>query len=151
MSPKVTFRDGSLPESAVKRLQSRAAKYGTISFVLSLIGTLAGAVTGIAIPITTNPAVVTGQGGYTWSHRAWTPATEAFMWIGYGVTAIICIAALAIGLTGRHLRSVTEHPETRASFLLTPRADLGIAISLTAPLTVFASETISMLFVTLLS
>lgn len=140
-------------EAASEVATARAARLGRTSFVLAVLGVLVGIGTGIAIPITTEPGVTTGIGGYTWSHRAWTPATEIVMWSGLWAAAILAIAALWIGLLGRKIRATTLSggEPTSAALVLHRRSDLGVVVALTTPLVTFVAETISMAFVQLFS
>lgn len=140
-------------EATAAAATSRATKYGRASFILALFAMLIGIGTGITIPITTEPGVTTGIGGYTWSHRAWTPATEIIMWSGLGTTAILVMAALWLGLVGRKIRAaaLSDDDIQSVALVLSRRSDLGVVIALVTPLAIFVAETISMAFVQILS
>lgn len=143
-STRTTDSAGDLDTAARARRASRA------SFLLSIVGLVVATGVAIALPFTTESSVAALGGEYEWSQRTWTAATRSLTLFGVGGTLLIGATALGIGLYGRYLRNVASGSDGLGTLVLTPDKDLGIILSITAPLVMFIVESISMTVVNLM-
>lgn len=130
---------------------SKNRKLSFLTFFIGWAANFVGIATGVAMPITTEPGVLSTSSGYEWPERVWTASTRMVMWWGLGTMFTLMAIALAIGFYARHMRRQpvlsTRRPQEPHSLVLSPAKDLGIVMALLAPVAMFVAESVSMFFV----
>lgn len=129
----------------------KARSLSLASFFFGSAANVVAIVTGLAMPMTTEPGILTTGSGYEWPQRVWTHTTRVVMWTGLGTMLTLTVIAVLVGLYARFLHQRLKPGQVQKAdpktLVLIPSRDLGILVGMLAPVAAFFAEMISMAIV----